>query len=61
MTKALFPGWYWGPNGEMKAFNSADEVPKGWVDNPNNVGKSAKKTKQVEETPLDPDEETHDL
>lgn len=27
-----FPTWLTGPNGERRVFNSADEVPKGWVD-----------------------------
>lgn len=33
MTKGVtFPTWLTGPNGERRVFNSADEVPDGWVD-----------------------------
>lgn len=27
-----FPTWLTGPDGERRVFNSADEVPDGWVD-----------------------------
>lgn len=29
-----FPSWYYGPNGEAEIFQSADEVPEGWLDHP---------------------------
>jgi len=29
-----FPAWYYGPGGVGKVFDSADEVPAGWVDHP---------------------------
>lgn len=29
-----FPRWFYGPNGEADVFQSADEVPEGWLDHP---------------------------
>lgn len=31
MTKVLFPGYRFGPNGECELFQTADEVPEGWT------------------------------
>ncbi len=30
----FWPSWRYGPDGQGKIFNSADEVPKGWKDHP---------------------------
>ena len=35
--KPHWPGWFYGPNGEAKIFQSPDEVPKGWEDHPTKV------------------------
>lgn len=35
-----FPGWRYGPNGEAQIFQTADEVPEGWTDNPNDFKKA---------------------
>jgi hypothetical protein len=29
-----WPAWYYGPGGVGQVFDSADEVPAGWVDHP---------------------------
>lgn len=33
-----WPAWWFGPNGQRQIFNSAEEVPEGWVDSPEKVG-----------------------
>lgn len=32
-TKALFPGWFFGPGGAQKLCETEADVPKGWTDN----------------------------
>lgn len=32
-----FPRWYYGPNSAADVFQSADEVPEGWVDHPSKL------------------------
>ena len=32
-----WPAWRYGPGGVGEIFNSADEVPEGWVDHPSNA------------------------
>lgn len=34
MSKNDWPAWYFGPRGERKIFEKADDVPKGWADTP---------------------------
>jgi hypothetical protein len=29
-----FPSWRYGPDGEAQIFQTADDVPAGWVDHP---------------------------
>jgi hypothetical protein len=29
-----WPSWRYGPNGEARIFESADDVPAGWTDSP---------------------------
>lgn len=41
MAKKEFPAWYYGPKGEAKIFNTAEEVPKGWAKHPDLVGKQS--------------------
>lgn len=38
-----FPGWRFGPDGQKGIFESAEDVPEGWTDNPNDF--PAAKTK----------------
>lgn len=33
-----WPSFRYGPNGESKVFQSADDVPEGWRDSPKNMG-----------------------
>jgi len=33
-----FPGWFYGPQGQSKLFQKADDVPAGWQDHPDKVG-----------------------
>lgn len=35
-----FPSWRYGPNGQSGVFESAADVPTGWVDHPSLVGKA---------------------
>lgn len=42
MRKDLFPGWFYGPNGEAEIFQKAEDVPKGWEDAPQKVKVPAK-------------------
>lgn len=43
-----FPGWRYGPKeGDAAIFNSEEEVPEGWTDNPNDF----KDGKRVKEAP----------
>lgn len=30
-----FPAWFYGPNGEAEIFESQEQIPTGWVDDPN--------------------------
>jgi hypothetical protein len=39
--RVKFPGWRFGPEGQAEIFNSEDEVPLGWTDNPNSFGDDA--------------------
>lgn len=32
--KEVFPAWYYGPDGQAKIFNSAEEIPIDWVTHP---------------------------
>jgi hypothetical protein len=32
-----FPQWAYGPDGQSDVFNSADEIPAGWVNHPSKV------------------------
>lgn len=32
-----FPRWYYGPNGAADVFQSAEEVPEGWVEHPSKL------------------------
>lgn len=34
MELPRFPGMRYGPNGEVQRFESAEDVPPGWVDRP---------------------------
>lgn len=33
-SKILFPGWRYGPNGELELFQCAEDVPDGWSRRP---------------------------
>lgn len=35
-----FPGWRYGPNGESQIFESEEDIPQGWTDNPNDFKKN---------------------
>lgn len=37
MGKKLFPGYRFGPDGQKKLFQSAEEVPEGWARRPEDV------------------------
>jgi hypothetical protein len=37
MDDNQFPQWAYGPGGASDVFNSADEIPAGWVDHPSQV------------------------
>lgn len=37
-----WPAWYYGPNDAAEIFESADDVPAGWVDHPAKVKQPAK-------------------
>jgi hypothetical protein len=55
-TKELWPGWFYGSNGESAVFKSEGEVPDGWFDSPQKAtehaakkgSKKAAKTVEVE-------------
>jgi len=36
-----WPAWRYGPNGQSDIFQREEDVPEGWVDHPDNVGKEA--------------------
>lgn len=36
-----WPAWHYGPDEASGIFNSADEVPAGWVDHPSKIGVKA--------------------
>lgn len=42
MDKVSWPAWYYGPNGESQMFEKAEDVPKGWQDDPNKFKARAK-------------------
>lgn len=53
MTTQLFPGWRWGkdhPDGAI--FQSADDVPAGYVDNPNLLKAAPAEGEKAERTRL---------
>lgn len=33
-AKILFPGWRYGPNGELELFQREEDVPQGWTRTP---------------------------
>lgn len=37
MSDETWPSWRYGPNGEARVFQSAEDVPEGWVDHPSLV------------------------
>lgn len=39
MDKVSWPAWYFGPKGERQIFEKAEDVPKGWQDDPNKFKK----------------------
>jgi len=38
MAEEEFPSWRYGPDGDARVFQSAEEVPEGWVDHPSKAG-----------------------
>jgi len=40
VTKVSWPAWWYGPEGQGKVFQSADEVPEGWKDTPFKPGET---------------------
>lgn len=34
MSDQTFPSWRYGPGGEARVFDRADDVPEGWEDHP---------------------------
>lgn len=45
MDEMTWPSWMYGPNGASGIFQSAAEVPEGWVDSPAKVGAELPKKK----------------
>lgn len=37
-TYQAWPSWRYGPNGEAEIFQCEEQVPAGWVDDPNKIG-----------------------
>lgn len=50
--KVDFPAWYYGPKGEAEIFESAGDVPKGWLDHPQKAKTKTVAAKAAE--PVDP-------
>jgi len=44
-VKSEFPKFMYGPNSKGKIFNSAEEIPEGWVDSLGQSAPTAKKSK----------------
>jgi hypothetical protein len=47
-----FPQWAYGPGGAADVFNSADEIPAGWVDHPSKVKGAADTSDSGVKTPI---------
>lgn len=47
-----FPGWRYGPNGEAQIFDRAEDVPKGWTDNPNDFKTSSEAVVDEKSAPI---------
>lgn len=53
MNVDKFPGWRFGPDGQQGLFETEDEVPEGWTDNPNDFNAApAAPAQQKPETPV---------
>lgn len=48
-----FPGWRYGPNGQSQIFERAEDVPKGWTDNPNDFITSSEAVVDEEPAPTE--------
>lgn len=48
MEMVYWPSWRFGPNGEKAVFNSAEEVPAGWSDAPQEAATSTESTTSTE-------------
>jgi hypothetical protein len=45
-----WPSWRYGPNGEARIFESADDVPAGWTDSPGKAPEAPKSKKAPKPT-----------
>lgn len=52
MDDNQFPQWAYGPGGKSGVFNSADEIPAGWVDHPSKVKDAADTSDSGVKTPI---------
>jgi hypothetical protein len=52
MDDNQFPQWAYGPGGASGVFNSADEIPAGWVDHPSKVKDAADTSDSGVKTPI---------
>lgn len=52
MSDNQFPQWAYGPGGAADVFNSADEIPAGWVDHPSKVKGAADTSDSGVKTPV---------
>lgn len=50
--KQEFPQWAYGPGGASAVFNSAEEIPAGWVDHPSKVKGAADTSDSGVKTPI---------
>lgn len=47
------PCWRYGPNGEAQIFETMEDIPEGWTDNPNNFKTSSEAVVGKEPVPAD--------
>lgn len=54
MDVAKFPGWRFGPEGEQQLFQSEEQVPEGWTDNPNDHKPKGSKVEPLKQPVVTP-------
>lgn len=59
MSQKDFPAWMYGPNDAAEIFESADDIPAGWVDHPSKVKASKVEAKAAPKKPAE-DPQTDD-